>query len=44
MLTSFRVMSLTELKAALCVELGISEWHDFTGDVKQLCGSLISHE
>lgn len=41
MLISFRVMSLIELKAALCVELGISEWHDFTGDVKQLCGSLI---
>ncbi|KAN0102161.1 hypothetical protein V8E51_012671 [Hyaloscypha variabilis] len=41
MLTSFRVMSLVELKTALCVEIGISEWHDFTGDVKQLCGSLI---
>jgi hypothetical protein len=41
MLISFRVMSLVELKTALCVEIGISEWHDFTGDVKHLCGSLI---
>ncbi|KAL5330799.1 hypothetical protein ACEPPN_000322 [Leptodophora sp. 'Broadleaf-Isolate-01'] len=41
MLTSFSVMSLIELKTALCVDIGISEWHGFTGDVKQLCGSLI---
>lgn len=42
MLISFRAMSLIELKTALCVELGISEWHNFTGDFKQLCGSLIT--
>ncbi|KAH8594139.1 hypothetical protein B0O99DRAFT_595843 [Bisporella sp. PMI_857] len=41
MLISLRVMSPIELKAALCIEIGVSEWHDFIGDVKQLCGSLI---
>jgi len=41
MLTSFRPLSLIELKAALCIHIGIPEWHDFIGDVKQLCGSLV---
>ena len=44
MLVSRRTMTITELEAALCAELGISNWHDFAGDVNALCSSLITFE
>ncbi|KAH6711915.1 hypothetical protein BKA61DRAFT_677120 [Leptodontidium sp. MPI-SDFR-AT-0119] len=44
MLVSRRTMTITELEAALCTELGISNWHDFAGDVNALCSSLITFE
>lgn len=36
-----RSLTLAELETALCLETGVSSWHDFAGDVKFLCGSLI---
>jgi Cdc6-like AAA superfamily ATPase len=40
-LNARRGLSLEELEAALCVELGISKWHDLKGDINYLCGSII---
>lgn len=36
-----RGLTLAELETGLCLETGVSSWHDFAGDVKFLCGSLI---
>lgn len=36
-----RGVTLTELETGLCLETGVSSWHDLDGDVKFLCGSLI---
>lgn len=36
-----RSLTLIELETALCLEVGISSWHDFAGDLKFLCGSLV---
>ena len=36
-----RTLTLTELEAAMCLETGVSSWHDFAGDLSFLCGSLI---
>jgi len=36
-----RGLTLAELETALCLEVGIPKWHDFPGDLKFLCGSLI---
>ena len=35
-----RSLTLAELETGLCLETGISSWHDFAGDLKFLCGSL----
>lgn len=40
-LNAKKVLSLAELEAALCTELGISRWHDLRGDLNYLCGSVI---
>ena len=44
LLNARRVLSLAELEAALCIELGISRWHDLRGDINFLCGSVIRFE
>jgi hypothetical protein len=44
LLNARRVVSLAELEAALCIELGISRWHDLRGDIDFLCGSVIRFE
>jgi hypothetical protein len=36
-----RGLTLAELESALCSETSIMPWHDFEGDLKLLCGSLI---
>lgn len=36
-----RSLTLVELEEGLCLETGISSWHDFVGDLKFLCGSLV---
>jgi len=36
-----RCLTLAELETGLCLEIGISSWHDFAGDLKFLCGSLL---
>ena len=36
-----RVLTLAELESAICLETSVSNWHDFVGDVKFLCGSFI---
>lgn len=36
-----RSLTLAELEAGLCLETGISNWHDFEGDLRFLCGSLL---
>jgi hypothetical protein len=35
-----RRLTLEELETALCLETGVTRWHDFAGDVDFLCGSL----
>jgi Ankyrin repeats (3 copies)/NACHT domain len=35
-----RSLTLAELETGLCLETGISSWHNFAGDLKFLCGSL----
>lgn len=37
-----RGLTLAELESALCLELGITRWHGFVGDVDFLCGPLIT--
>ncbi len=39
-----RSLTLTELEKGLCLETGVSNWYDFVGDLKFLCGSLIRLE
>ena len=36
-----KIITLAELETGLCLETGITSWHDFVGDLKFLCGSLI---
>lgn len=36
-----RGLTLAELEKGLCLETGVSNWYDFVGDLKVLCGSLI---
>jgi hypothetical protein len=36
-----RGLTLEELETALCLETGVTQWHDFAGDVDFLCGSLL---
>jgi hypothetical protein len=44
LLYSKRGLTVAELETALCLETGISRWHDFPGDLKYLCGSLIRYD
>jgi hypothetical protein len=41
MLFGSRVLTVAELEKALCLETGVSNWYDFVGDLKVLCGSFI---
>jgi hypothetical protein len=34
-------MSIAQLKVAMSLEANVSEWHDFAGDLRFLCGSLV---
>jgi hypothetical protein len=36
-----RGLTFTELEIALCLETGVSRWHDFAGDVNFLCGAFL---
>ncbi|KAF8541800.1 hypothetical protein BDD12DRAFT_803421 [Trichophaea hybrida] len=36
-----RPLHIMELQYAVCLELGISEWHDFAGDINTLFGGLV---
>lgn len=44
LLYASRGLSLTELEAALCLETSQSGWHDLSGDLRFLCGSLTRFE
>lgn len=36
-----RGLTFAELEIALCLETGVSRWHDFAGDVNFLCGAFL---
>ena len=36
-----RSLTLMGLETVMCLETGISSWHDFAGDLRFYCGSLI---
>ncbi|KAJ9659313.1 hypothetical protein H2198_003189 [Neophaeococcomyces mojaviensis] len=40
LLFASRTLNIVELGMGLCLETGISSWHDFAGDLNFLCGSL----
>jgi len=37
-----RPLSVAELEVALCLETNIGRWHDLAGDVRFLCGPLVT--